>query len=253
MRRRQLRLGTYPAQESGTGRPSSRPAGSSITTPTSSARARGRSCRSRMRSVMSTRSATTPSISWASTSGRPAKSFLPAATFGPRSRSVPSWRRTTGSRFAAGRRHRRSISRRAAATRRSSATGASFRCPSFFVTTRFAARQHGERKVFQERRNRFLDGERERGWHVQYDGLGEGASFVKDPSTLSPVRWRRRPRRPAAPRRGNTRASPRRRPPPDRGAGDRDCQARWRSRATGCRTRAQGRRDRTTRCSNSPA
>jgi hypothetical protein len=45
--------------------------------------------------------------------------------------------------------------------------------------------QHGERKVFQERRKRFLDGERERGWHVQYDRLGEGASFVKDPSTLA--------------------------------------------------------------------
>ena len=45
--------------------------------------------------------------------------------------------------------------------------------------------QHGERKVFQERRTRFLERERERGWHVQYDRLHEGASFVKDPSTLS--------------------------------------------------------------------
>ena len=44
--------------------------------------------------------------------------------------------------------------------------------------------QHGERKVFQERRTRFLERERERGWHVQYDRLGEDASFLKDPSTL---------------------------------------------------------------------
>jgi hypothetical protein len=45
---------------------------------------------------------------------------------------------------------------------------------------------HGERKVFAERRNRFLTGERERGWHVQYDHLHEGASFIKDASTLTP-------------------------------------------------------------------
>jgi glycosyltransferase involved in cell wall biosynthesis len=44
---------------------------------------------------------------------------------------------------------------------------------------------HGERKVFQERRNRFRDQERARGWHVQYDQLQEGASFLRDPSTLT--------------------------------------------------------------------
>jgi hypothetical protein len=44
---------------------------------------------------------------------------------------------------------------------------------------------HGERKVFQERRNRFLEGERARGWHVQYDQLHEGGSFIRDPSTLT--------------------------------------------------------------------
>jgi predicted nucleic acid-binding Zn-ribbon protein len=44
---------------------------------------------------------------------------------------------------------------------------------------------HGERKVFQERRNRFRDEERARGWHVQYDQLQEGASFLRDPSTLT--------------------------------------------------------------------
>ena len=44
---------------------------------------------------------------------------------------------------------------------------------------------HGERKVFQERRNRFRDQERARGWHVQYDQLQEGASFLRNPSTLT--------------------------------------------------------------------
>ena len=39
--------------------------------------------------------------------------------------------------------------------------------------------------MFQERRNRFLVHERARGWHVQYDELQEGASFIRDPSTLT--------------------------------------------------------------------
>jgi hypothetical protein len=43
---------------------------------------------------------------------------------------------------------------------------------------------HGERKVFGERRNRFLDSERARGWHVQYDQAREGTSFLRDPATL---------------------------------------------------------------------
>jgi hypothetical protein len=45
---------------------------------------------------------------------------------------------------------------------------------------------HGERKVFHERRNRFLEHERARGWHVQYDQLREGESFIRDPSALTP-------------------------------------------------------------------
>jgi hypothetical protein len=45
---------------------------------------------------------------------------------------------------------------------------------------------HGERKVFEERRKRFRDEERALGWHVQYDGIPEGASFIHDPSTLTP-------------------------------------------------------------------
>jgi hypothetical protein len=45
---------------------------------------------------------------------------------------------------------------------------------------------HGERKVFRERRDRFAADERARGWHVQYDGLPEGASFLREPSSLIP-------------------------------------------------------------------
>ncbi|OFV94014.1 MAG: hypothetical protein A3G76_13910 [Acidobacteria bacterium RIFCSPLOWO2_12_FULL_65_11] len=44
---------------------------------------------------------------------------------------------------------------------------------------------HGERKIFHERRDRFLERERARGWHVQYDDLREGASFIRDPATLT--------------------------------------------------------------------
>jgi hypothetical protein len=44
---------------------------------------------------------------------------------------------------------------------------------------------HGERKVFRERRNRFRQQERARGWHVQYDQMEEGASFLRDSSTLT--------------------------------------------------------------------
>lgn len=44
---------------------------------------------------------------------------------------------------------------------------------------------HGERKVFRERKPRFVEGERARGWHVQYDSVQEGASFIHDPATLT--------------------------------------------------------------------
>jgi glycosyltransferase involved in cell wall biosynthesis len=45
---------------------------------------------------------------------------------------------------------------------------------------------HGERKVFRERKPRFVERERARGWHVQYDTLSQGASFIHDPATLTP-------------------------------------------------------------------
>jgi hypothetical protein len=43
---------------------------------------------------------------------------------------------------------------------------------------------HGERKVFRERKTRFA-AERARQWHIQYDRLHEGDSFLRDPATLT--------------------------------------------------------------------
>ena len=59
--------------------------------------------------------------------------------------------------------------------------------PLRFVLRHYPVRgqAHGDRKVFGERRNRFLDRERNRGWHVQYDQLQEGVSFLRDPATLA--------------------------------------------------------------------
>ena len=59
--------------------------------------------------------------------------------------------------------------------------------PLRFVLRHYPIRSqaHGERKVFGERRPRFLPEERARGWHVQYDRFGEGGSFLRDPSTLT--------------------------------------------------------------------
>jgi glycosyl transferase family 2 len=44
---------------------------------------------------------------------------------------------------------------------------------------------HGERKVFHERRERFAEAERQRGWHRQYDEVAPGARFIRDPATLT--------------------------------------------------------------------
>jgi len=42
----------------------------------------------------------------------------------------------------------------------------------------------GQRKVFVERKPRFVDEERARGWHVQYDALPAGHHFVRDEDGL---------------------------------------------------------------------
>jgi hypothetical protein len=50
---------------------------------------------------------------------------------------------------------------------------------------------HGERKVWKERVPRFDADERARGWHVQYDAARPGASFLREPSSLTPYEpWR---------------------------------------------------------------
>jgi hypothetical protein len=60
--------------------------------------------------------------------------------------------------------------------------------PIRFIVRHYPVRSqaHGERKVFVERRARYLQSERDQGWHVQYDAFLEGQSFVRDPSTLGP-------------------------------------------------------------------
>jgi glycosyltransferase involved in cell wall biosynthesis len=60
--------------------------------------------------------------------------------------------------------------------------------PIRFIARHYPIRgqAHGERKVFAERRRRYVEEERARGWHVQYDDVREGASFIRDPATLTP-------------------------------------------------------------------
>jgi hypothetical protein len=59
--------------------------------------------------------------------------------------------------------------------------------PLRFILRHYPIRsqRHAERKVFRERRDRFLTAERERGWHLQYDDFKEGTSFIRDPTSLT--------------------------------------------------------------------
>ncbi len=62
-------------------------------------------------------------------------------------------------------------------------------CPIPFILRHYPIRgqQHGFKKVFHERKDRFLESEREGGWHVQYDSIQDGDhSFVKNPASLLP-------------------------------------------------------------------
>ena len=46
---------------------------------------------------------------------------------------------------------------------------------------------HGRRKVFDERKERFLEEERKKGWHVHYDRITDPShSFLADPAKLTP-------------------------------------------------------------------
>jgi hypothetical protein len=58
--------------------------------------------------------------------------------------------------------------------------------PLRFILRHYPIRgqRHGERKIFAERQKRFLDEERARGWHVQYDDVQKGGSFLRDPASL---------------------------------------------------------------------
>ena len=58
--------------------------------------------------------------------------------------------------------------------------------PIRFISRHYPIRgqAHGERKVFRERLQRFSAEERARKWHVQYDAVSEGISFVRDACDL---------------------------------------------------------------------
>jgi hypothetical protein len=45
---------------------------------------------------------------------------------------------------------------------------------------------HGRRKVFSDRRGRFVERERARQWHIQYDAIEESHDFLADPAALRP-------------------------------------------------------------------
>ncbi len=49
----------------------------------------------------------------------------------------------------------------------------------------FRSQEHGERKIFRERRTRWNVAERARGWHNQYDHIQQDQSFVISPSRLT--------------------------------------------------------------------
>jgi hypothetical protein len=46
------------------------------------------------------------------------------------------------------------------------------------------SQEHGERKVFQDRVDRWSEEERSLGWHKQYDEIENTRSFLRDPGTL---------------------------------------------------------------------
>jgi len=58
--------------------------------------------------------------------------------------------------------------------------------PFNFLTKHYPIRsqEHGERKIFRERRERWSPNERAEGWHIQYDHLRPGHRFVRKPETL---------------------------------------------------------------------
>jgi SAM-dependent methyltransferase len=59
-------------------------------------------------------------------------------------------------------------------------------CPIPFLLRHYPIRgqTHGRRKVLLERLGRFVDAERAKGWHVQYNGIDSRSSFLADPDHL---------------------------------------------------------------------
>ena len=59
-------------------------------------------------------------------------------------------------------------------------------CPIPLLVRHYPIRgqAHGERKVFAERRARFTQPELDRRWHIQYDSVAPGASFLRDAAEL---------------------------------------------------------------------
>ena len=59
--------------------------------------------------------------------------------------------------------------------------------PIKFILRHYPVRSqsHGEKKVFEERKARFVEGELARGWHIQYDDMKKGHSFLSDPGRLA--------------------------------------------------------------------
>jgi glycosyltransferase involved in cell wall biosynthesis len=47
------------------------------------------------------------------------------------------------------------------------------------------SQRHGEQKVLRDRRPRYLDAERRRGWHTHYDHMRRGHNFLKRPEDLT--------------------------------------------------------------------
>jgi len=59
--------------------------------------------------------------------------------------------------------------------------------PGRFITLHFPVRSsaHGLKKILKERRNRFDEGEKAEGCHVQYDLVSEGYNFIRDRGELT--------------------------------------------------------------------
>jgi hypothetical protein len=62
--------------------------------------------------------------------------------------------------------------------------------PHRFILKHYPIRsqEHGERKIFKERKERYAQSDLQRGWHIQYRGIKPGHSFIKDKEDL--VLWR---------------------------------------------------------------